>query len=61
MKPSHFVEDIILYTYFLNLKKYIHTQKTIRTNQRVQQVAWYKINMQNAIVILFTSNEQSET
>lgn len=44
---------------YVNNSKNTHTQTPIRTNE-FMKVAGYKINIEKAIVFLFTGTEQSE-
>lgn len=42
------------------MQKILQNQQNSRTNEQVQQVCRYKINVKKSIVFLYTRNEQSK-
>ena len=56
VKPSLFVDDMVLYTE--NLED--DTRNQIELIRKFSQVAGYKINLQKLVVFLYTHNKLSE-
>ena len=66
IKLSLFADDMILYienstdTTYTHIHTHTHTHTQTRTNQWIDQIAGYKINIQKSLTFLYTNNENHQ-